>query len=155
MTGTLKFDLEAAHRFFAAECFNKAWDLIDKPNRTAEENEQMIRLSLASVWHWTQRTDCTPGNLSIGYWQTSRVYALLGQADNARRYGQMCLEVSQGEGMLPFYLGYAYEALARAETVAGNPAQRDRYLEQARQVTERITDLETQQQLLADLATIG
>ena len=50
----------------------------------------------------------------LAYWQVSRIYALLGQADNARRYGELCLEVSQEPGVQPFYLAYAHEALARA-----------------------------------------
>ena len=69
----------------------------------------MLLLNLASLWHWTQRPDCTPGNLSNGYWQLSRIYALLGQADAAQQYGQLCLKSSQGEGTLPFHLGYAYD----------------------------------------------
>jgi len=149
-----EFDLQAAHRFFAAECFNRAWDLIDKPDRTPDEDEQMIRLSLASTWHWTQREDCTPTNLSVGYWQTARIYALLGQAGNARRYGQLCLAASQGEDILPFYLGYAYEALARAESVVGNAEQRDAYLAAAREMAGRMPDPDAREALLADLATI-
>src|SRR5262245_27775596 len=107
------FDTAKAHRYFSANCFNKAWEFIEKPDRTPDEDEQMIRLSQASMWHWTQREDCKRQNLSIGYWQLSRVYAIAGRPDDARRYGQLCLEHSREEP--PFYLGYAYEALARAE----------------------------------------
>ena len=78
MSEKATFDIDAAHRYFAAECFNQAWDLINKSERTPEEDEQMIRLSLASHWHWTQRADCTQENVSIAYWQTSRVYTVLG-----------------------------------------------------------------------------
>ena len=149
-----EFDLQAAHRFFAAECFNRAWDLIDKPDRTPDEDEQMIRLSLASTWHWTQREDCTPTNLSVGYWQTARIYALLGQASNARRYGQLCLAASQGEDILPFYLGYAYEALARAESVSGHADKVAEYLALAREAAARVPDPEARSALLADLESI-
>src|SRR5512137_287238 len=97
------FDLQAAHKYFAVECFNRAWDYIDKPLLKAGEEEKMLLLSLASLWHWTQREDCTPTNLSIGYWQVARVYALLRQADQARRYGNFCLEAAQKDGVLPFY----------------------------------------------------
>jgi hypothetical protein len=148
------FDKSAAHRYFSAECFNKAWDLMEKPSRTSEEDEQMIRLALASHWHWTQRSDCTRTNVSVSYWQTSRVYAILGQAENARRYGQLCLEASQGEDIPPFYLGYAYEALARAEAVAGNREKMEKFLGQARRMAERIPDPDANKQLLDDLATI-
>lgn len=154
MSNQPPFDLAAAHKYFSVDCFNRAWDLIDKPNRTPEENEEMLRLSLASTWHWTQRSGCTPTNLSVSLWQTARIYALLGQADNARRYGQLCLGVSQQEGAQPFCLGFAYEALARAEMVAGNRTQMDAYLQTAHRLAERLTDPEDKKMLLNDLNTI-
>jgi hypothetical protein len=149
------FGLNAAHRFFAADCYNKAWDLLDKTERTPEEDEQMIRLTLASHWHWTQRPDYSAEKASIGYWQTSRVFAVLGQAENARRFGQLCLDASQGADVPPFCLAYAYEALARAEAVAGNHVQAADYITHAQRVAERMSDFETKQQLTADLAAIS
>jgi hypothetical protein len=148
------FDVCAAHKYFSAECFNRAWDYIDKPVRTRDEDDRMLHLSLASLWHWTQREDCTPTNLSIGYWQVSRVFTLLRQADNARHYGELCLVEAQKEGVLPFYLGYAYEALARAEMVAGNMDAMEKYLIQAHQVADSLPDPEAKKQLLSDLAIV-
>jgi len=148
------FDLQTAHKWFSAACFNRAWDYIDKPGRSTAEGDQMLQLSMASLWHWTQRQDCTPTNLSIGYWQVSRVYALLRQADQARHYGQLCLEASQTEGVEPFYRGEAYEALARAELVADNQDQMEKYLIQAHQVATALTDAEEKKILLKDLASI-
>jgi hypothetical protein len=148
------FDLPAAHKYFAVECFNRAWDYIDKPARTNDQADKMLQLSFASLWHWTQREDCTPTNLSIGYWQVSRVFALLRQADNARHYGELCLEVSQKEGVESVYLGYAYEALARAESVGANEIEMERFLILAHQIAASLPDPEEKQQLLKDLATI-
>ena len=67
MAANPEFDIEKAHRFFSAECFNRAWDLIDKPRRTAEQDRTMLQLSLASLWHWSQRPGCTSTDLSIAY----------------------------------------------------------------------------------------
>jgi hypothetical protein len=147
-------DIQAAHKYFSAECFNRAWDFIDKPIRSKSEEDKLLQLSLASLWHWIQRKDSTSTNLSVGYWQVSRVFALLRQADNAKHYGLLCLEVSQGEGILPFYRGYAYEALARAEMVAGNEDEMEKYLIQAHQVAAVLPDPKPKKQLLSDLATI-
>jgi hypothetical protein len=155
MTENIDFDLSAAHKHFSVHCFNRAWDLIDKPHRTPEEDAEMLHLSVASLWHWTQRADCTKTNLSVSYWQVSRAYALVGRAEEARRYGQLCLDVSQGDEVLPFYRGYAYEALARAESVAGNAEKRAAYVAAARQEAAIMSDPEAQQLLLDDLATIG
>ena len=148
------FDLQAAHKYFSAECFNRTWDYIDKPNRTKEEADLMLNLSMASLWHWMQRKDCTSTNLSVGYWQVSRVFALLGQADNARHYAELCQEAAQKAGGEPFHLGFAYEALARAELVAGNLAEKDALLVQAKQVADKVADAEDRKQLLKDLESI-
>jgi len=148
------FDLTRAHRYFAAECFNQAWDLMDKPERSPQEDEEMLRLSLASQYHWTQRDDFTPTSQSVGFWQTARIYAMLGQVENARRYGELCLQASQAEGVPPFYLGYAYEALARAEMVAGERGKMEAFLAEARKAAEAVSDAEARKQLLDDLQSI-
>ena len=121
MPKTPSFDVEAAHRYFSANCFNRAWDLIDKPDRSVEEERMLVLLSQASLFHWSQRPDNNNQSMSIGYWQASRVQALLGNAAEARRYAGICLEYSHD--LEPFYLGYAYEALARAARLAGDEAQ--------------------------------
>jgi len=154
MTKNSDIDLPAAHKFLSAQCFNAAWDLMEKTDRSDEENEEMVRLTQASHWHWTRREDYGDKEKSIAYWQTSRIYAILGQADNARRYGQLCLAASQDEELPPFCLGYAYEALARAESVAGNRDRMEDYLQKARAVAERMTDPETRKQFQDDLDSI-
>ena len=154
MTKNKDFDQAAAHKYFSTNLYNKAWDLIDKEQRTPEDDEQMIRLSHASHYHWTQRPDYTTTSASIGYWQTSRIYAILDQTENAMRYGNLCLEASQEEGVPPFFLGYAYEALARAAAVAGNRQELDDYLDKAKDTAKHIEKVDERKMLLDDLQTI-
>ena len=146
------FDLQAAHKYFSAHCFNATWDLIDESRRTTEEDMEMLHRSMASLWHWTQREDAKPQNLSVGYWQVSRVYALLGQVENALKYGAVALMLA--EGLEPFYTGFAYEALVRAEMVAGNGEKMREYLEKARALAETVEDEEDKQILMGDLGNI-
>ena len=153
MTKEADFDPTAAHKHFSTTCFNAAWGLIGKKDRTAEDDEEMIRLNQASMWHWTQREDCTDKNLSIGYWQASRIHAMLGRAEAALRYGQLSLKHGRDQG--PFYHGYAYEALARAEVVGGNMDKAREYLAQAADLAAMVEEEDDKQYLLSDLATIG
>lgn len=153
MTGKPDFDLATVHRNFSATCFNKTWEFIDKSSRTPEEDMEMLQTSMTSLWHWSQREDAMPRNLSVGNWQVSRVYALLGQAENARRYAEAALKHAQGQP--PFYVGYAYEALARAEMVAGNKAKMGEYLEKAYMLAEDVEDEEDKEALMGDLKGIG
>ena len=146
-------DQAAAHKYFAGYCFNKAWELIDKEERTPEEDQEMLQLNQASIWHWTNREDCTDKNLSIGYWQASRIYALLGQCENARESGHFSLAYSKDEG--PFYQAYAHEALARAEFSAGNRDGADGHLREARALSSEINDPEERKMLEDDLDSIA
>ncbi|MBN2170642.1 MAG: hypothetical protein JW819_04880 [Candidatus Krumholzibacteriota bacterium] len=155
MADETKLDLAAAHKNFSASCFNAVWELLDKADRTEREGQRMIELAHASIWHWTQREDCTDTNMSIGYWQASRVYATLGMADEARRYGTLCLAASAAEGVPPFYLGYAHEALSRAAGVAGDREEAAAQLAEARRIAETVPDEEAKKMLLADLDTLG
>ena len=146
------FDLAAAHQHFSASCFNGVWELIDKPHRSPDDDRLMVSMCHASLFHWRQRSDCTSRSLSIGYWQLSRVYALLGEADNARQYGRLCLTHSQNEP--PFYLGYAHEALARAESLAGNRALAEEQLALAREQASMVADTAEREMLQRDLETM-
>ena len=147
-----EFNLAAAHRFFAADCFNRTWELIDLPARSPVENEQMLLAAMASVWHWTQRAEVSARELSIGCWQVSRVYALLGQAANAADFGERCLRHSTG--LAPFYIGYAHEALARAARLAGDDARMRHHLDEARKCVATVTDQGEREALEKDLVSI-
>ncbi|MBC8325613.1 MAG: hypothetical protein H8E27_08310 [Verrucomicrobia subdivision 3 bacterium] len=147
------FDPTPAHKFFSAHCFNRAWEFIDQPKRTPAENEQMIQRTMTSLWHWTQREDCTDQNRSIGYWQAARVFALAGEPDNARKYAKLCLDITPTDD--PFCLGYAHEAMARAEALAGNAELADQHLETATQLAPKITEPENRKLLEIDLKSLA
>jgi hypothetical protein len=148
------FDTAAAHKYFAAHCFNACWPLIDQPARTVEQAEQLIALGHASLWHWTQRADCTPKNLSIAHWILSRIYAVLGDAPMAQRYAGSCLRISMEGGVAPLFLAFAYEALARAAMVQRDWQTVGEYLRQADEIAEQVTDPEDRKNLMADLKTV-
>ena len=150
MADTPNFDIQQAHKYFSADCFNKTWDNMDKDGgRSTEENMEMLHTAIASLWHWTQREDVTPRNLSIGYWQVSRVYCLIKQPNNARRYGLLALEYAKN--LSPFLKGYAYETLARAEMIANNRVIMKVYLEKAREILAQINNEGDRQALARDL----
>jgi len=42
------------HRRFAGRCNNRAWDLVDRTDRTPAEDRELLDAAHASSWHWTQ-----------------------------------------------------------------------------------------------------
>lgn len=151
MTEPETFDDQAAHRHFAKTCFNAVWELIDKPQRSPADDEEMLMLAHASAWHWSRVEDFSPRNASVGYWQLSRAHALAGDEDAAHRYGRRCLEVSTANEIAPFYVGYAHEALARAALLAGDGPDARRALAEARRALEQVDDEEDAKVLRGDL----
>lgn len=147
-----EFDVQAAHKYFAAHWFNSAWDLIEKQGRTAEDDRMMVALNQASIFHWSRRPDNDDKNRSIGYWQASRIQSLLGNAAESSRHAEVCLTYSRD--LEPFYLGYAYEALARAAKVAGDAEKCSQYLAAAEENTRAVTRQENRALLEADLASL-
>jgi hypothetical protein len=152
MVGKAVIDVAAAHKHFSAACFNQAWDLIDKPDRTEADDRLMVALNQASIFHWMNRPDCTDKNLSVGYWQASRIQALLGNAAEAMRHARTSL--GYGADLGPFHLGYAYEALARAASLTQDPADMADYLARAEALVDQVSDAEDRQLLAADLAQL-
>ena len=149
-----KKDIETAHNYFSKHCFNKTWDFIDKDNLSESEKVQMISSAFASLYHWSNREDQTNQNLSVGYWQLSRVFAVLQDGANALKFANLCLDVSQNDDVSEFYLGYAYEALARSEMVNGNADEMNDYLKEANTIGSDLVDKDEKDYLLADLNTI-
>jgi hypothetical protein len=149
------YDAAAGHQFFSADGFHRTWDLLDKKDRTPEDDEQMLLRATASLWHWTQRTDVTPENLSVGFWLVSRVHAVAGCAEEAVRYGELSLAEAGKPGVAPYALAYAHEALARGHAAAGRRKQASDHVALARKVSSRIADDDTRKALLSDLDEVG
>ena len=147
-----EFNVAAAHKYFSGQCFNQAWDLMEKADRTAEEDQFMVALNQASIFHWTNRPDCNDERLSVGYWQASRIQSLLWNTVEAIRLAHVCHRYSVN--LTPFYLGYAHEAIARAHKQAGHVELVNKHLKVAQELMERIDRKEDKALLESDLAEI-
>ena len=104
-------------RSLAVQLYNKTWTLIEKPDRTQDEDDEMLHCAHASRYHWGEIG--TAANRARGEWQCSRVYAILGRTEPALHHARRCLELVESfpDDMEEFDLPAAYEALARASSV--------------------------------------
>ena len=140
------------HRKFAVDLFNLVWGYLDKPSRTVEENDTMLHAAHASRYHW--EVVGAPLNLARGEWQVSRVYSVLKRPEPALYHARRSLEICQQNDIGDFDLAFAYEALARASAVAGNPAETQTYLALARKAGDKIAEKDDRDLFFSDLGTI-
>lgn len=143
---------KALERRIAADCFNRTWEFLEKPRRTADEDVRMIHLAHASRHHWA--AGGTARHLAIGEWQISRVYAVLGRAEPALFHAEECLKVCRRGRLKDFPLAFAYEALARASALAGRRTDAAKYARLGRRAGERIKEKEDRELFFRDLATV-
>lgn len=139
-------------RRLAAALFNGTWTLMEKENRTREEDDAMIHMAHASAHHWRQIGQ--PQNLARGEWQCSRVYAVLRRAEPCLHHARRVLELCQEHGLRDLDLAFAYEALARGHAIAGDAGQARECTEQALAAAEDIAEADDRELLVTDLETI-
>jgi len=143
------------HRRLGADYFNKTWTLMEKPDRTREDDDEMLHCTHASAYHWLQVG--TPANRSRSEWQCSRVYTILGRIEPALHHARRCLEIVEANPseMEDWDLPTAYEAMARAHMIAGDLEATRRYTELGRAAMAKIADEDDRAVLEADFATIS
>jgi len=145
-------DVKMLHKRFAVDCFNGAWDLLDKNDRTQEGIDKMIHCAHASRYHWGEVGE--PLNLERGEWQISRVYAVLGRVEPALYHAKRCLEIVQENNIGDFDLAFAFEAMARANKVAGNRIEMDKYIEKALKASENIKEKDDKNYAISEINSI-
>jgi DNA-binding transcriptional MerR regulator len=141
-------------RRLGAGLYNATWTLLEKEDRTREEDDAMLHMTHASAYHWRQVGK--PENFARSEWQCSRVYAVLGRPEQSLRHARRCLEIveSAPDEVEEFDLPFACEALARAHALAGEEAESREWLARARAAGEKIADEDDRVLLESDLATI-
>jgi hypothetical protein len=141
-------------RRLAVDLFNRAWELMLLPERTPEQDDELLHTAYASRHHWSQVG--TVANIARGEWQLSRVYTVLGQPEPALYHAERCLAYCESDpnALEDWDLPYAYEALARAQLVAGNEDEAKRFAAQARELGQVVADDEDREHLENDLGTL-
>jgi len=127
------------HRKTAVACFNKAWDFLDKKERSREEDLEMLHEAHTSRYHWGHIGNAH--NFAVGDWQISRIYAALKQPGLALLFAKASLELCEKNGLKDLLLS-AYEGMSRAYATANDTGEARRYLEMARKQLELVKDKE-------------
>jgi hypothetical protein len=135
------------HRALAVETFNETWTLLDRTDRTAADDLEMVSLTMTSRYHWRRAGDAR--NHAMSDWQASRVLATLGEAGLARAFADAAIETCAEHELDAFMTGFAEEALALL--VAGDTESARQVLARARRLESAIADADDRAVLTADL----
>lgn len=129
------FDRAMADRWFAVECNNRAWDLVEKAGRTVEETQDMIHTAHTALWHWRQIG--TEINHLRALCLLATAYLSADDPPAAVRYSEQCVALSDriGDKQTTFDRATAYGCAARA-----HGPQVTTYREQADWLATQLTE---------------
>jgi tetratricopeptide (TPR) repeat protein len=142
MNKEAQYSLEQAHLHFAKSFNNEVWSLLEKENRSRDQDDRMLAAAFASYYHWLQVGQ--PVNRQRGEYMIARVYLELGNAQEALAHAQRCLELTEQfkDQMEDFDLAFALEMFARTHAAAHQAQVASEYHRLAKQAGEKIVDEE-------------
>ena len=144
------YSLQEAEQYFAKALNGEVWELLGKADRTALDDERMLYAAYASCYHWLQVG--TAVHQQRGEWLIARVCTVLGTKEEALRHASRCLELTQQYAplMQDFDKAFAFEAVARANALAGNHEAAAKYRRLAAEAGDLIADAEDKSIFVGD-----
>ena len=120
-------DIARWHRRFAVDLFNRSWDLLEQPERSPDDDAEMLAAAFGSAYHWAQVG--TAENRALGDHQIAKVASHAGQPALALHYARRALEAVEVGHFGDWQVAAAYEGMARASAAAGDIAGRDYWVQ--------------------------
>jgi hypothetical protein len=140
------------HEKLAKDLFNATWGLLDKKERSPEDEVRMIHSAHASRYHWGEIGE--PLQFERGEWQISRVYSVLEMPEAALFHAKECLRICEANEIAGFDIAFAHEAMSRAYSIAGESILAEKYYEKAKETGTKIEDEGTRNYFMGELETI-
>lgn len=122
-------DDEAArwHRRFAVELFNRSWDLLEQPDRSSDDDAELLAAAFGSAYHWARVGSAE--NRALADHQIAKAASAAGEPTLALHYARRALEAIELGRFGNWQVAAAYEGMARACAAAGDRAGRDYWVQ--------------------------
>ncbi|MBD3675638.1 MAG: hypothetical protein HUJ26_19170 [Planctomycetaceae bacterium] len=147
-----EFDEAIAHKYFAPRLNGECWNLLDKEERTEEEDRRMLMAAFASCYHWLHVRNNL--NQQRGEWLIARAFAALGDGENCLKHALRCMEWTEkaDDSYKDFDFAYAHEMLARGYALTGQTEKAAELRAKAKELGDQLADDEDRKYFLSDLA---
>jgi hypothetical protein len=125
-----KDEMIDVHKKLAVDLYNAAWALVDKPDRTVDEDDEMVNTAHASAYHWSRLKGAIDDlrwrqSVPRSHNQLANVYLALKNAERALYHSNRTVETCKQYGIADFDIAAGYQTLALSYHLAGNAKERD------------------------------
>jgi len=141
------------HRAQAISYFNATWELIDLPNRNAEQDRDMLTSAFASRQHWIE-AEGTAENLAVADWQVAHAASQAGLSGLALLFAHAAVDRAESNDLPTWLKASTHEGLARAHAGAGDTASFSYEADLTTALLEKVADDEDRELVASQLASI-
>jgi hypothetical protein len=138
------------HRAIAVATFNACWDILDKPERTRDDEITLLTSAFASRLHWLEAGG--PRQWVTSDWMVSRAAGIAGYPSLSIDFAQRAVDASDGQP--DWMVASAAEGLARAYALAGDRERRAEWVAKATALVAAIEEDEEREIIAGQLATM-
>lgn len=137
-----KLTREEFHKRTAVETNNEIWPVLDAENPTKTQLENALHMAYTSRYHWGKVG--TAVNAMRAEYMITRVYSAMKRGEPAIFHAKRGLEIGQKnqDKIEDWDLAFAYEAMARAQCVAGDKSECNKYYDLAQDAISKIKNPE-------------
>ena len=129
----------------------QTWGLLDKKDRSEQDNIKMINFAKASLYHWRKSDKYEVVNEQRGKWLISHVYAMLDKSGETLSYAKETLKITEDNNLKDFDLAYAYESMARAYSNTNNQNESKEWYKKAKVAGDSIVNEKDKEYFISDL----
>ena len=142
------------HKALAISLNQRVWSLLERKDRSPEDDDEMIHAAHASLWHWLQAGG--PVQKQRGEWLVGRVYVVLEQAEASLRHARKVFELTEQHSaeLRDFDHAYAFELMARALELNGDGGKAVDMWEKAKSLGAEIDGTKDREIFEGDLKAI-
>jgi hypothetical protein len=143
---------DAAHRKLGVTTFNRCWTLLELPERTRDEDGELLTLAFTSKYHWSFVAGLK--ETIISNWMIARAAAAIGEGHLALTFARIAEAAAQGPDVEDWLVASTAEGVARAYAASGDLASRDEWFEKSEELTASIKDRESRELIASQLASV-
>ena len=140
------------HREMAAERYNHCWDLLERDDRSRDEDFELLTSAFVSRYYWSMAGG--PEQWAVSDWMVSRAAAVIGEGSLSLAFAQRANDAVQEFDAPDWLVASTAEGLARAYAALGSEQDRDVWLNNAESLVEVIADEESRELIASQLASV-
>jgi hypothetical protein len=140
------------HRGQAVETYNQSWSLLERDDRSPEQDRDLLTTAFTSRFHWRAAGGVEQWVMSD--WMVARAAAAVGEGRLAVDFALAAHDAAQRGEVADWLLASCAEGVARAYAALGDEVSRDRWSEVARSLISDIIDDEDRELIASQLDTI-